>query len=507
MQADPRINHMKNPLQVRFAEYLPDLPVLNNPGSVNILNVIPFINGAYLSLKEIAALSSALNARCKGAISVLDTDGSTFHYAGATTKLYEITGTGVTVTDRSSGVYTTATDEYWRFSKWGDKVIATNMSDAPQIITIGAGANFAALGGSPPKGRHIGVIKNFVVLANLDEAGTLDPTKVRWSAVENEADWTAAAGTMSDSQILFSSAQSGGGWINAFVGGEYGIIFQEYAVWRMDFIGSPDIFSFAEIKGGIGTPASNSVVKHGSKIFYLGQEGFTMLLHGTETIQIGFGKVDRFFQSDMDVNYMSDIIAAVDPEKAVVCWAYPGAGSSGGIPNKILFYNWQTQKWSLGEINCQWLFSGLGTSHTLEDLDSVSASLDALPASLDSRRWTAGNLQLTAFDTSHKLATLTGATKAATLETAEGQLYSGKKGFIHSVKPLVDGAATVTAAIKKRELQSESATEGSAMSQHSETGVCQIRNEARYQRIKVVTSGNFDFAMGVDVYCKPAGGR
>lgn len=501
----------RDPVFVPFAEYLPDRPALRNPGSTNIKNVIPYLDGSYLPFYALSNSIAALTARVRGAIAVRASDAAAVIYTGDATKLYEITNASATPVDASGATYTLGSEDNWNFVKWGDKVIATSFTDSPQVITIGTGAggsNFAALGGTPPKARHIAVVQDFVVLANLDESGTLTPNKVRWSGVNNEATWTASASTLSDSQTLEAPADYGGGWIMAMKGGEYGVIFQEFCIWRMSYSGSPFVFNFDPVLPGKGTPARNSVVQHGNLIFYLGQAGFEMLINGVQVEEIGFGKVDKTFLADLDSTYPHMVIGAIDPISRVVAWIYPGAGSSGGTPNKILFYNYLTKRWTTGDLDAEWLFPGIGQGYTLDGLDAISASLDSLPASLDSRLYVEGTIQLSGADTSHRIGAFTGSAKAATLETAESQIFPGRSAHVNGVRPVVRGdSVTATVAAITRNLQNAAATTGSAISTNTETGIAHVRSEARYHRLQVVTSGDFEHAIGVDIYAKPTSGR
>ena len=42
--------------------------------------------------------------------------------------------------------------------------------------------------------------------------------------------------------------------------------------------------------------------------------------------------------------------SAVDPINKIFYWAYPGAGNLGGVPNRMLAYNWALDRWSLIEL-------------------------------------------------------------------------------------------------------------------------------------------------------------
>src|SRR3990167_4893468 len=110
---------------MRFGEYLPDLPALDNPGSPYVNNVLPFLDGAYRPLKDVSAITSALTARCRGAYSVRNTDAAAYTYAGDATKLYEITGGATSFTDRSGVTYYSGGGQKRGFRKVNQKMIAT----------------------------------------------------------------------------------------------------------------------------------------------------------------------------------------------------------------------------------------------------------------------------------------------------------------------------------------------------------------------------------------------
>ncbi|WP_230682109.1 hypothetical protein, partial [Streptococcus pneumoniae] len=76
-------------------------------------------------------------------------------------------------------------------------------------------------------------IREFGVLAKTSTQNN----RVRWSAIGSITDWVSSATTLSDYQDL-----PDGGSIMGFVGGEYGIVFQERGITRMSFEGQPTAF-------------------------------------------------------------------------------------------------------------------------------------------------------------------------------------------------------------------------------------------------------------------------
>ena len=493
------------PVFIPFAEWLPDLPDFKNPGASNVKNVIPDAIG-YLPCPALSEVTTtAMNAKCRGAIAVKDEGLNVYNYAGVETKLYVQAAEVMTDVTSLAGAYATGALEFWEFIKWGNKLIATNFSDAPEVIILGA-SNFAALGGSPPKARHIGVVRDFVVMGNLDEAGTVNPQKIRWSGINDETAWAASATTQSDSQELFSSSPFGGGWVQKVVGGEYGTIFQEYTTWRMTYIGSPAIFQFDEIRPGIGTPSPNSVVRIGELIFFLGQDGFYVISHGSEVSPIGLNKIDRTFLADVNTERLDQVIGAADPSQRSIMWIYPSGAST--TPNKAIIYNWIEKKWSPAEFNSEWLYPALGTGVTLDGLDSISTDIDAMTTSFDAREYVGGALMLAAFSTAHQKATFSGTALDATLETGDEQLIPGQRSHVCGVRPLIEGyGASMTVAVGTKNKVNEAVTYSAESSPHVDTNISPFRSNARYHRARVSLSGNFEHAVGIDAFAKHAGHR
>lgn len=554
---------------VPFGPWLPDLPDYMNPGATVANNVIP-LQQSYGSLGQLNAVSSALDARARGAIVARDSSGNNYNYAGNASKLYEVRSTGLTDKSKSGG-YATADDDVWEFTLFGTTLVATNLTNPVQSITIGSASAFADLITSTltPKARHCATIREFLFLGHTNDATDgLVPHRAWWSAYRDATDFDPDADTQCDYEDRLSA-----GWVQRIVGGtEYGLLFQQRAITRISYAGAPAIFQFDEIDRQRGTPAPNSVIGHGRLVFFLSDEGL-YANDGTQSYPIGEGQVDKTFLNQFDINDAHLMSAAIDPVNKLVAWAFPG---------KIYFYNWASRKWSDADVSVDALVNSTSEAYTLEDLDAVfldstaDTTLDANEASgqtilsvadetlfeagdtvritlnsggidqttvasigtgtitvddaltgaadsgnrvvrtsidapgypsLDSPQWKGGGLLFGAFDTAHKLAYFDGDNLEATLETGEADLNPGFLTKAESFRPLVDGG-TLNVAIAGRNTLQDAVSFGSSVGLNA-IGEANILDEHRYQRARVgITAGSdWAHAQGIQVLASRAGSR
>lgn len=485
---------------IPFAEWLPDQPDFNNPGATVAKNVRPHASG-YEPLPSFQAFSNALDAYPRGAFYARAADNNVYSYAGDETKLYSIVASAWTDVSRvSGGAYACGNLDYWEMAKFGEKVIATNYIDDPQIITLG-GTNFAALGGTPPKARHVATVRNFVVFANTNDTDGEIPNRVRWSAADDPEDYVVSAATQSDFEDLYGA----GGWIQRVFGGEYGNIFQEGSVWRMTYQGSPTIFSFDEVLPGRGLLAPGGASQIGDLIFFLSQDGFEVLTNGSSSQSIGAQKVDRFVLSDIDTSNLHRVSSAIDVKKKQFYFAYPGSSNTGGLPNKLVIYDWSIDKWSYAEIELPLIATVATPGVTLEGLDSISTNLDALLVTLDSPAWKGGSPEFGAFDSSNQLGFFTGDNMDAMIETAEVQLTKGRRTLVNAVRPIIDGGTT-SIQVGKRQRQADAFSYMTASSVNN-NGRANMRSNGRYHRFRANISGDWTHAQGVEPEGSAAGWR
>ncbi len=116
-------------------------------------------------------------------------------------------------------------------------------------------------------------------------------------------------------------------------------------------------------------------------------------------------KVNSIFDVDLNKAFADRICAAVDPFNQLAMWLYPSASNTSnttGICDKILIYNYATQKWSTAEANASTIFSQFVGAYTVELMDIISQNLDQINIALDTDFWSGGQLLLGAIDNNFK---------------------------------------------------------------------------------------------------------
>lgn len=484
-----------------FGPWLPDLPAYLNPGTAHVKNVVPRGKGkgwmTYGPMYALSADVSALPARAQGAFAALDDAGNVILFAGTTAALYKLESGESAWTDVSqAGGYTTATDGFWRFTQFGDMVIAVNGIDPPQKYVIGTSTDFEDLGGNPPVAREVAVVREFVVLGNL--TGT-SARSVRWSAANNAEDWTASQTTQSDSQELAGE----GGAVQAIVGGNYGLIILNRSIVRMIYVGPPLIFTFDEVVKNIGTKAPGSVANQGpSAVWFLSDDGFRFW-NGEAAIPIGHNKVDRTFYEQVDQQFASRISSAVDPINKIVMWPAPSTGNSGNN-DRLWLYAYAVGEWAIAHTALEIVATLLTPPYTLEELDPFG-DLETLPFSLDSQAWMGGKLIAAGVNGSHEFGFFSGDTMEAEVDTTERELSPGRHAYVRGARPLADGGEP-SIAMGTRARTIDDVTYGTASAINA-NGDCPQDVEARLHRARLTMAagGSWSHIQGVMLDFAPAG--
>jgi hypothetical protein len=476
---------------LQWGDWRPDTSDYEGASAFNIQNVIPRGDG-YGPFPDFSVYSSALPAACRGAFYALKSDGSVITFAGTSTRLYRLNNTDYTWIDVSKGTaaYSGITGSaQWRFAQFNNFIIAVQANTVPQVYDLSSSSAFADLAGSPPQAAYIDIVGRFVVLSGL----LSNPYRIQWSGLNATTTWTSGVNS-SDYQDL-----PDGGIVRGVAGGDQSaIIFQDQAIRRMSYVpGSPIIFQIDRIAQGMGLYAPYSIIRSGETTFFYAGQGFFKIEPGRFPQQIGREKVDRTFANDLDKGNLQLFMGAADPRSSRIYWAYKSINGLTGSYDKILGYDKVLDRFFKVSMSGHYLMGISQTGLTLENLDSISTSIDAMTLTFDAYA-TAVQPEIGQFSSTDMLGFFRGANLEATLVSSE-QGTDGQRIFVKGFRPVTD-APSVYGSISYRDATSAASTQTSEIAKNARTGRCDLRKSTRYARyINRIPAGTvWTFTAGIE---------
>ncbi|WP_144445569.1 hypothetical protein [Inquilinus limosus] len=466
-------------------------------------NVVPqsTADSHYGSWQALSPLTTALDGAALGGISGKSVTGIAFSFAGTAGKLYRQGAAGWDDVSKSGG-YNTPAETFWKFTQYGYDILATNYADPIQTYTMGTSTDFADVSATAPRAKYLMVVREFLVALNTFDIDGQRPLRVRWSpssaAGGPAGDWTPDPTTQSDFQDLLTGEEILGG-----VGGEYGLVICRKSIYRMTYVGPPVVFQFDEIVRNRGTIAPGSVATDGQMTIFYSEDGF-YACDGAAVTPIGAGKIDRWFKVNAQPSNFLNMSASMDPTRQIYALSFVSVDTPDGNPDTLLLYNWVTDRWSIIRQSLRSLVTFLSQPLSLDQLDTVSTSIDALPASLDSQRWAGGSVYFGAFTIANEFGLFNGAPLPAAIETGEATLGGDLRALLQSVRPLCDGSPTVQVGYRDNQWEDVSL---SAAESPTRAGDCKFDPiiDARFHRVRMQIAGNWSQATGVDVMAQPSG--
>ena len=491
-------------VDIPFTEWLPDLGKLNNPGLTVADNVIPTATG----YRPFAAPETGGGALTDRTIAAHWTrHNASYVFAADGNKLYrrETDRTWANVSFNDTDYRDTAR---WEFASFGPHVIAVAAFVPPQRFNLGAtdlpAERFGALPNAPGWATTVAVVRDFVVLGNLDPTDPLGgggENYVRWSGFNNAEWWEPSLAA----QAGFAPLAGDGGIIQKIIGGSSGFIFMQNSVWRMSYIGPPFVWQFDEFAIGRGTSAPQSVVRLDNFIYYYDAAGFYRLdVRNNGFEALGQNKVDAFVRTEAPDECLKAMQATVDPNNKLILWSFC-TDPSLTHNNRILAYQYELGRWSLLIVDSDHIAILPTTPLSLDDLDAVlGADIDAFSISVDSQQYTGGEFILSVFDTAHRLGTFTGPPLEARLTTAEYAERSDRPASVRYQRPLVDVTQSTELACRITYRDNLLSTPADTAWAVQTSDLTEARAKAKAMQFQLRIRGGFNHATGLKVFRRSA---
>ncbi len=223
-------------------------------------------------------------------------------------------GAGTTV---QTGTQITTTD--WTLDTWGQTLMACPLGggiyywdpdggfDTAQVIST-ENAPIFNTGIFIAQPAQILVAYGSTTQTVSDTIGVYqDPLLIRWSNQDDYFDWQISTTDQVGSVRLPRGSRIVGG----LQGPNQAVIWTDFAVWSMTYVGQPLVFTFNEIGSGCGMIAQHAAAILQERVFWMGFNNFYMLA-GSGVEPIPCTVWDQVFQD-------------LDTANQDVCWAWPVA--------------------------------------------------------------------------------------------------------------------------------------------------------------------------------------
>jgi len=436
-------------------------------------------------------------------VEYMGTDGNFYTFTGTTTKLNRLEIDKSFTNISKSGV--TYYSLRWSFAKYGEWVIATNFTYAPQVLKGLTAANFVNLGGSPPMAKYCLLHKGHLIFAYLNEGGVVYPQKIIWSALENIEDYTPSILTGADSQDL---ADTDGDIVGMANVGNNVAIFHRSSITMCYYTGSPYTFNIQQnaIKN-VGA-IEGTIVSLGDIVYFWDSRDIYSF-DGNTVTPLGFG-VKKAVLDGLELGAINLITATTDKKNHIIFWSFPFSGSTTGC-NRILCYNYRTNKFTM-------LYPDTHTSlieiHTggidMDSIDTLYPDIDDMPFYMDNQAYVSNTFNLAAFGTNSRLQTFNGNLTWGNFTIKTGELRQGNDSLILTkvIPSLMNPDVTCVTGINvyKRDNENESLTLADSGELNTD-GEFHTRVTGKRIQIEVQASGIFDGLGDIEVMIQPVGRR
>lgn len=171
---------------------------------------------------------------------------------------------------------------------------------------------------------------------------TFDPLLVRWSDQGNPYEFVPEITNQSGEQRL-----SNGSYIVTSTSTRQEIVvFTDTAVFSMQNVGPPFVWSFALLDQDTSIASQNSAVAVNNSVYWMGLDKF-FVYNGR--VQVLPCSLRQHVFSTMNKSQISQVMCGINEQFSEVWWFYPGTGSQTN--SLYVAYNYQDNSWHYGSLN------------------------------------------------------------------------------------------------------------------------------------------------------------
>ena len=251
----------------------------------------------------------------------------------------------------------------------------TTVSLTANTIASSAGTNltFSYSGQYVPTATNqiiTSAIQEFVIAfgANSYNGGTypstFNPMLVRWSDQANAYQWVPQVTNQSGEFAL-----SNGSFImGARATRQEILVWTNTALYTMQYIGYPYVWSFQLLMDNISVISPNCMVTVNNRTFWMGTSKFYMYDGTVHTLPCS---LRQYIFDDINLNQSFQVFAGANEGFNEVWWFYVSNESSGNAVDKYIIYNYLDNAWTYGNMaRTAWLQTNIQSNPVAADYNS-----------------------------------------------------------------------------------------------------------------------------------------
>ena len=243
----------------------------------------------------------------------------------------------------------------WSLDNWGGILISSPI--APAAVNpipyqpiymwdpLSGSPTATVISAAPPvnDGFYVAMPQRQIMAWGSTSNGIQDPLLVRWCDISNFNQWIPLVTNQAGSYRIPKGSRIVGG----IQGPQQGYMWTDIALWSLQYIGQPYVWSFNEIATGCGLISRKAAATLGGAVYWMGPSSFfTLAANGVEPLPCTVW--DVIFQN-LDKTNVDKIRVAVNSRFSEISWFYPTTTSGGEVASYVK-YNSQLMTWDFGNL-------------------------------------------------------------------------------------------------------------------------------------------------------------
>lgn len=172
-------------------------------------------------------------------------------------------------------------------------------------------------------------------------SSTYNPMLVRWSDQSNPAEWVPETSNQAGEQTL----GHGSYLVGAVPTRQEILIWSDTALYTMQYVGAPFVFSFQLLMDNISIISPNAAITVNNVTYWMGIDKFYMYSGQVQTLPC---TVRNYVFKNMNDAQNIQVVAGTNPAYNEIWWLYPSSGSN--ISDSYVIYNYLENIWYYGTL-------------------------------------------------------------------------------------------------------------------------------------------------------------